>query len=182
MSWVRSRVAALCGALGLLSASACQSGAAPEAQAPESPQVCQSNQTELLRLLEMLPEKGLAVRGRSDLPVAALGGVIGGGRVVDISDSAILLDGTALPGDDGPARIAALEQSLGQATSPGVGHTLLYLAVAAETEVPTLRSYLRAIPRGFDVHLVFQSPTASAQPRPTSKTAPTAQSTSQDSS
>ena len=162
MTRARSGAAAWCGALGLLWTSACQSGTAPDARAPESPEVCQNNQTQLLRLLEVLPEKGLAVRGRSDLPVATLGGVIGGGRVVDISDSAILLDGTALPGDDGPARIAALEQSLGQAASPGVGHTLLYLAVAAETEVPTLRSYLRAIPRSFDVHLVFQSPASSA--------------------
>ncbi len=66
----RSSFASLCGVGGLFWVSACQSGAGPEARAPESPEVCQNNQTQLIRLLETLPEKGLAVRGRSDLPVA----------------------------------------------------------------------------------------------------------------
>jgi hypothetical protein len=46
--------------------------------------------------------------------------------------------------------------------------------VAAETEVPTLRSYLRAIPRGFDVHLVFQAP-APSEPRADTPTASVAE-------
>ena len=126
MSWVRSRVAALCGALGLLSASACQSGAAPEARAPESQRSAGTTRPSCCKPLEMLPEKGLAVRGRSDLPVAALGGVIGGGRVVDISDSAILLDGTALHRDNGPARIAALRAEPGPSDEPRCrAHALL---------------------------------------------------------
>jgi len=139
--------------------SACQSGTRPGgAQAVESPEVCQANQTRLIQLLEALPDKGLAVHGRAELPVASLGGVIGSGRVVDISDQAVLLDGAPLDGADAAARISELERRLRESAGLEVGHTLLYLAVSADTDVRTLRMYLRAVPRAFDLHLVFQSP------------------------
>lgn len=149
----------LSAALGLLSTLGCRSGAGGAAVA-ESPEVCQANQTRLIQLLESLPERGLAVRGRSDLPAASLAGVIGSGRVVDIGPDALLLDGAPLPGADTPARLTELEKALKDSAGPGVGHSVLYLSIAATTDVRTLRKYLRAIPRAYDLHLVFQSPPA----------------------
>jgi hypothetical protein len=117
----------------------------------------------LITLLEALPAQGLAVRGRADLPVASLGGVIGGGRVVDISEDAILLDGTALPGQTQDERLEQLRQRLTEApatpASPGATRSILYLALGGDTDVRSARGYLDAIPRSVEVHLVFQSPT-----------------------
>jgi len=144
-------------AVATLLLAACQSGTRPAAVA-ESPEACLANQTRLVQLLEALPDKGLAVRGRADLPVASLAGVIGGGRVVDISSDALLLDGAPLAGADTVARVGELEARLRAATGPEVQHALLYLAVSGNTDVHTLRKYLRAIPRAYDIHLVFQSP------------------------
>lgn len=156
----RSSLAAAWGAAaGMLVALGCRSGAGGAAVA-ESPEVCQANQTRLIQLLESLPERGLAVRGRADLPTASLAGVIGSGRVVDIGPDALLLDGTALPGADMAARLVELEQALKDSAGPGVGHAVLYLSLASSTDVRTLRKYLRAIPRAYDLHLVFQSPPA----------------------
>jgi hypothetical protein len=147
------------GAVLAILISACQAGTPRGgASVAESPEVCQANQTRLIQLLEALPDKGLAVRGRSELPVASLGGVIGSGRVVDISEDAVLLDGAPLDGADRDARISELERRLRESAGLEVGHTLLYLAVSANTDVHTLRKYLRAIPRAFDLHLVFQAP------------------------
>lgn len=149
-------------AVGLLLAMACRSGAGSRAAVAESPEVCQANQSRLIQLLESLPERGLAVRGRADLPAASLSGVIGSGRVVDIAPDALLLDGTALPGADAATQLVALEKALKESAGPGIGHAILYLSVAANTDVHTLRKYLRIIPRAYDVHLVFQSPQPSA--------------------
>jgi hypothetical protein len=154
-------------ACAALLALACQTGTGSRAAVAESPETCQANQTRLIQLLESLPDKGLAVRGRADLPVASLAGVIGSGPVVDLGDDALLLDGAALPGADTAARLTELESRLRAAGGAGVGQSLLYLAVPASTDARTLRKYLRAIPRAFDVHLVFQAPAqslASAQP------------------
>jgi hypothetical protein len=145
--------------LSLLGSVACQRSSSPAVPTAESAEVCRANQAQLIALLEDLPAKGLAVRGRADLPVAALGGVIGSGRVVDIAADAVLLDGQALEGASAEQRVERLRQRLGEAKPPpGEARALLYLALARDTDVASARHYLEAIPRTFDVHLLFQSP------------------------
>jgi hypothetical protein len=116
----------------------------------------------LISTLESLPDKGLSLRGRPDLPVAALGGVVGSGRFVDISDAALQLDGVPLPGANTAERLKELDTQLSAEQSAGapprVASSLLYLAVSANTDIRTLRSYLQPIPRSFDIHLLFQAP------------------------
>jgi hypothetical protein len=147
----------------LASGLACRPSSAPPAEAPVSPAQCQMNRSNLLDLLESLPEKGLALRGRTDLPVASLGGVIGAGRVVDIAEGSVLLDGEALEGQSASARLAELGRRLADGAKPtpeqpAVPRPLIYLAAPGNMDVRTLRGYMAGIPRGYDVHLVFQAP------------------------
>jgi hypothetical protein len=147
----------------LASCIACQQGSVAPAEVPLSPEQCQTSRSSLLDLLESLPEKGLALRGRTDLPVASLGGVIGAGRVVDVSEDTLLLDGQALTGNGQSDRLAELGQRLAEGAvptpeQPAVPKPLIYLAAPGNMDVRTLRGYLAAIPRGYDVHLVFQAP------------------------
>ena len=151
-------------ALGVFASCLCcrPSGSAPAAAAP-SPEQCRSSQTSLLELLESLPETGLALRGRTDLPAASLGGVMGTGRVLDVTADSVLLDGQSVSGENPAARLRELGQRLEAGAeptpeSPGVPRPLLYLAAPGGMDVRTLRSYLAGVPRGYDVHLVFQAP------------------------
>jgi hypothetical protein len=117
----------------------------------------------LIELLESLPDKGLGLRGRADLPVASLGGVIGAGRVLDITPDEVSLDGRAVAGETVAARLRALAQQLeadAEPTpeSPGVPRPLLYVAAPGTLDVRTLRQHLAVVPRGYDVQLVFQAP------------------------
>jgi hypothetical protein len=134
-----------------------QSLASPAARAPTAAE-CQASRAGLIELLESLPEKGLGLRGRSDLPVASLGGVIGSGRVVDIAADAVLLDGKLILGQNPTERLGELGKQLAEGAKPAVPRPLIYLAVEGSMDVRTLRGYLGAIPRGYDVHLVFQAP------------------------
>lgn len=134
-----------------------------------SAEVCQANRTSLIELVESLPEKGLALRGRTDLPVASLGGVIGAGQVVDVAADSVLLDGKSIEGQNPTERLEELGKRLAEgANSPGVPHPLLYLAVEGSMDVRTLRGYLGSIPRAYDVHLVFQAPVPEDSGKPSS--------------
>jgi hypothetical protein len=151
-------------AIALLSVCLCcrQSLNSPAEGAP-TPEQCRTNRASLIDLLESLPEKGLGLRGRNDLPVASLGGVIGSGRVLDIAADSVLLDGQSIDGQNPTERAEALKRSLAGGAdptpaSPNVPRPLVYLAVERGMDVRTLRNYLTAIPRTYDVHLVFQAP------------------------
>ncbi len=144
--------------LGLAAQLAC--GASLESQpAPvQTAEQCSANQAHLVRLVDALPDRGLALRGRGDLPVATLGGVIGSGRVVDIAADALRLDGEALPGLADEQRIESLRQRLEAEDGSADTRRLLYVAGSRDLDVRTLRGYLDVIPRTYDIHLVFQSP------------------------
>jgi hypothetical protein len=145
----------------LIASVACHPGSmsGDSAQSAES---CRAGQGHLIELLDELPHRGLAVRGRSDLPTASLGSVVGGGHVIDVAKDAWLLDGEAIAGTNADERLAALRERLSQPLPPpetaGVPPTLLYLAVGGDTDARTLRGYLSAIPRRFAVYLLFQAP------------------------
>jgi len=117
-------------ALGVLaSCLACQPQASAPAAAP-SPESCRRGRASLVELLESLPDKGLGLRGRPDLPVASLGGVIGAGRVLDIAADAASLDGQVVSGEKPAARLRSLAQRLEADAaptpeSPGVPRPLL---------------------------------------------------------
>jgi hypothetical protein len=134
-----------------------QSLGSPAARAPTAAE-CQADRAGLIELLESLPAKGLGLRGRRDLPVASLGGVIGAGRVVDIAAEAVLLDGKPILGQNPTERLGELGKQLAEGSKPAVPRPLIYLAVEGSMDVRTLRGYLGAIPRGYDVYLVFQAP------------------------
>jgi hypothetical protein len=138
---------------------ACRPGVDAPAAGVQSAAQCQANRTSLIELLESLPEKGLALRGRTDLPVASLGGVIGAGQVVDIAADSVLLDGKSIDGQNPTERLEELGKRLAEgAQTPSVPRPLLYLAAPGSMDVRTLRSYLGRIPREYDLHLVFQAP------------------------
>ena len=152
--------------LGLAAHLACRPNVATPTQRIESAEQCSESQARLVDLLEALPERGLAMRGRNDLPLATLGGVIGSGRVVDISEEALLLDGEPLPGLTIEDRIRSLRERL--APAPGAETSapsprVLYVAANRDLDVRSLRNYLAAVPRSYELHLVFQSPPSDTQ-------------------
>lgn len=142
----------------LLLSVACRPGL-DAAAGVESAEQCQTNRTSLIELLESLPAKGLALRGRTDLPVASLGGVIGAGQVVDVAADSVLLDGKVIEGQNPTERLQELGKRLADGAQASSGpRPILYLAVEGSMDVRTLRGYLGSIPRAYDVHLVFQAP------------------------
>lgn len=145
--------------LALAAQLACHASMTSQPRPIETAEQCQANQAQLVRLVEVLPERGLALRGRSDLPTTTLGGVIGSGRVVDIAADSVRLDGEALPGLSDAERLESLRQQLETAGESAAASTsLLYLAASRDLDVRSVRNYLSVIPRKYDVHLVFQSP------------------------
>jgi hypothetical protein len=147
----------------VLSCLACRQSLDTPAGGVQTAEQCHASRASLLELVESLPEKGLALRGRGDLPVASLGGVIGAGRVVDVAADSVLLDGAAILGQNPTERLQELGKQLADGAtptpeSPQVPRPLIYLAVEKSMDVRTLRGYLAAIPRAYDVHLVFQAP------------------------
>jgi hypothetical protein len=138
---------------------ACRASLESQSAPIQTAEQCRASQAQLVRLVEALPDRGLALRGRNDLPVATLGGVIGSGHVVDISTDALRFDGETLPGLGDEERIESLRQRLEAGDSRlARSPSLLYVAGSRDLDVRTLRSYLGVIPRHFDIHLVFQSP------------------------
>lgn len=155
------------GAVGVAALLACRSGGGARAGGVENAQSCRAAQAELIHWVEALPVKGLAVRGRADLPTATLGGVIGGGHVVDIEADRLLYDGEPLPGASPEERLEQMRQTLTAAAAavagPNVPRTLLYLAIHRDTDAQTLRRYLQYISKDYNVYLLFQSPPAPAR-------------------
>lgn len=147
-------------ALGLLSfCTSCRPGVSAPAEGPRSAEQCSLDRKNLVELLESLPEQGLGLRGRADLPVASLGGVIGSGRVVDVAGDVLRIDGEPVEGQSSAERLDALSRRLDASpvAEAGVPRPLIYLAVPGEMDVRALRSHLAALPRSHDVHLVFRA-------------------------
>ena len=100
---------------------ACQSAAV----APTPPQTataaptCQSDQARLIAFVDALPDHGVAIEARSDLPRAALDGVIGDGHTLEVDDTATLLDGQPMPGGGRAARLAEVSAARGSADCRG---------------------------------------------------------------
>lgn len=141
------------------------SGSTAEPRSASDGASCQANQTNLIRLLEALPEHGFAERGRPDLPTASLGGVVGDGLVLDVGETRAWLEGELLEGSNPSQRIMRLRRRLAELTpstsSPSTPRaSRLYVSTSHATEVSTLRAYLTAVPRHLAVHLMFQAPTS----------------------
>ena len=144
---------------------ACRPNLQATAEAAQSAEQCRGNRNTLIELLESLPEKGLALRGRADLPVASLGGVIGAGQVVDVASDSVLLDGQGIEGQNPTERLEQLGARLSEIADglPASSvRPLIYLAVEGSMDVRTLRGFLAAIPRTYDAQLVFQAPVPDA--------------------
>lgn len=137
--------------------------AAPAATATDV-ESCDTLVPRWIERLRAAPDVTSTTRSRSDLPVASLAGVVGEGPWVEARPDALSLDGEPLPGATEAQRLAALQSRLGlgpdgeEIPPPAEKRPPLYLSLAAQTDVRTVRSYLRAIPRSFDVQLVFQAP------------------------
>lgn len=144
---------------------ACRPNLQATAEAAQSAEQCRGNRNTLIELLESLPEKGLALRGRADLPVASLGGVIGAGQVVDVASDSVLLDGQVIEGQNPTERLEQLGARLSEIADglPASSvRPLIYLAVEGSMDARTLRGFLAAIPRAYDAQLVFQAPVPEA--------------------
>ena len=178
----RRRNGFVAGALGGVALSlACQDkAAAPPASATDVAS-CETLVPRWIDRLKSAPDVTASTRTRADLPVASLAGVIGEGPWVEARPDALLLDGEPLPGETDAQRLAALKTKLGagpdgeELPPPTAKRPPLYLSLAAMTDVRTVRSYLRAIPRSLDVQLVFQAPPADqlASPAPELQHLPT---------
>jgi hypothetical protein len=143
--------------LCLIGAAACQPPPAASAGAPQTS--CPADQAELVQLLSSLPEQPSRVRGRPDLPVASLGGVIREGRAVDIGQQSLSLDGEPLPGATPGQRIDELARRLAAEGSAEASlRPAVYLTLPRDIDARTFRKYLAAIPSRYQALLVFQTP------------------------
>jgi hypothetical protein len=152
------------GWVALAAVLSCQDKAAAPPASVANVESCDVLVPRWIERLQAAPDVTTPKRSRADLPVASLAGVIGEGAWVEIRPDAVTLEGEALPGANEAERIRALEARLASESgaapegAPESKPVPLYLSVAAMTDVRTLRQYVNAIPRTFDVQLVFQTP------------------------
>lgn len=139
-------------------AGACRAGVSAPSQRAGTGESCETGRRELLSVLERLPDRALASSVGVELPRAALGGSLGPGPVLEISEQRVRLDGEAIPGGSVPERLKNLEPRLAGLSTNGAEAPTLYVAASKETDVRTLRRYLALVPRAFRLRLIFGAP------------------------
>jgi hypothetical protein len=121
----------------------CRSTRAVVPPVPESPAACAARLQTFTDFVRALPARTVVSAPRGDLPVSTLGALPGPGSVLDISGSAVALDGEPIRGSDLEARAQGFKQ--------------LYVAAAADADVQTLRAALAPIPTAVELRLLIRT-------------------------
>lgn len=111
-----------------------------------------------MKLLQHLPEQAMSLETRVTLPSATLGGGLGPGLVLELSESHVALDGVAIEGETHEQTIAGLSARLAALPPAHATDAVLYVAASHDTDVRTLQAYLRAVPDAFLPKILFGAP------------------------
>jgi hypothetical protein len=133
---------------------ACRPPGAHSAALPETPEACRARRDDLGRVVSSLPVQSVALPTRVELPVSILGAVPGDGPLVEISPTEIAMNGQIANDAALRDRVARFRSWLGASSASSV----LYVAVAGETDVQTLRAVVTAVPDTTELRLLVRSP------------------------
>jgi hypothetical protein len=156
-------------ALGLLltcALAACSATPSARTKAPETGPVCEAKQRELLSFVEKLPAKVLIAPLSVELPECAVGDVLGGGALLEVSERAVLLEGEEFELASLAERAARVRAWFEQKAQAKQTPETVYVAAPAEIDVQTLRAYLHQLPESLKVRLLVRVPAAAATAGP----------------
>jgi hypothetical protein len=138
--------------------SACRTGGANTAEGPS----CEERQSALVDVLKKLPHETLAAPIAVTLPASTLRGGFGRGAILQVSDVSIILDGKSVAGNTRAEQLNELTRRLSalptKAERPPSPQPRLYLAAARSLDVTTLHEILEAVPKTFELRLLFVLP------------------------
>lgn len=115
--------------------------------------VCEQRKQSFIEFLARLPERSVSAPSRIDLPESSLGAVPGTAPVLELSGNTASIEGQALGGETPAARAAAFDAWLSAHPIAGDKSTL-YVAAARDTDIRTLREYLRVVPDAVELRLL----------------------------
>lgn len=145
--------------------SSCQPGGGATSRSPESGPTCEANKTHLLDFLGRLPERTLLAPLSTALPESTLGGVPGTGHVLEIADSGLLLDGEPVRAASPSERVKLVRTwARDFGARSGERRPTVYLAVARDTDIRTVRAYLAALPEGLELSALVRTRAAPPDP------------------
>lgn len=131
--------------------------------APTKGPDCEASRARLLQFLERLPEQAMSLETRVNLPTSTLGGGLGPGPILEVSEAGVRLDGAEIGGESHEATLTLLRERLA-ALPQGENSGVLYVAAARETDMRTLQSYLRVVPKSLHPKVLFGAPSLAEDP------------------
>lgn len=138
--------------------SLCGCQASAPRPAPEQGPDCEASRARLVKLLQRLPEQAMSLETHVALPTSTLGGGLGPGPILELSDTWVALDGVPIEGETHEQTIEQLNARL-RALPPEESQAgVLYIAAAADTDIRTLQAYLRALPKSLAPKVLFGAP------------------------
>jgi hypothetical protein len=133
---------------------ACRAPEPSSAVPGETPAACEARQQALLSFIEGLPERSVHASRAIDLPESTLGAVPGNAPVIEISESALVLDSRPVAAGTLEERVAAVRTWAAAQPAVTGARASIYVAAARDTDVKTLRAYLAALPEAVEPRLL----------------------------
>jgi hypothetical protein len=125
---------------------------------------CQENEQDLVAFVDKLPAETLIAPLSVELPQCSVGGLPGGGAVLEISEKTVVLEGAKVEGRTLAERVAGVRAWSEQRSSGSQAPETLYVAASPEVDVQTLRAYITQIPEKIRLRLLVRAPAAAGQP------------------
>lgn len=162
--WVRRKLWALACVAVLLS-TACRAARPAESDGLS----CEEGKAKLIEVLEQLPSEQVSTPTQVDLPTSAFAGAYRSGILIELAEPELRLNGVEIIGENREERVAGLRQALANVlpndwsnsspnSSPNGADTPLSLGVRHDTDMRTLHDYLRGVPAGLPIRLLFNTP------------------------
>lgn len=127
---------------------------------------CEEHKADLVTFVRYLPDTALMASADVALPEATLGSVPRQGALLEVTPKDVAFQGERFGDESLKARVDWLQAKLANfEASPRLGPSgkeaspILHVAASYDTDVRTLRSYLKVVPTGLDLRLLFRVPT-----------------------
>lgn len=148
----------------LLFTTACSNAAARYATGPS----CEERQTQLVNVLQSLPDQTLNSPLTIPLPTATLAGAFGKGPVLEVHEARLWFEGKEVSGKTLDERASSLATLFASTTA---AKSNLYIAASANVDMRTLQAYLAVVPETYELRLSFARPAAGPEPTSTTEAA-----------
>jgi hypothetical protein len=171
VSRLRAFIACLALVGGLALETGCSKRGAFVPPQPESPQTCEQRRAEFVAYVASLSSRPVVSPTGVELTVSTLGRIPGAGPVVEVSASAMIIDGASVNERDHAARVRrfsdwvattfAGDPAASEKGPPGRTSTaerVLYVAVGPDIDVQTLRAFLVRVPEFVELRLLVRTP------------------------